>query len=262
MSATSENRKLCDLVRELATKMDRPICSKDLHAHFEVYPESRPSLTQRYGQVLLKAGRPFRNYGPRIHQVGIHDNRAYYAPDPKQIWETRFTEFRNGEKLLLFHRLRYYEQVRYLLGGPHDALARHSLAGWIVEADLLISRCPAHPVSSILAQQREHIRLLAAPSFTRVVPTDLLPRPAGLSQLQRFNQEHAAHRSGFRVNYNRYLAELKWPQSHIYAPLRGLNYSARQLQAFIVSKWPLAGQNEEEAFALLWALRYPPVIRG
>lgn len=126
--------------------MDRPICSKDLHAYFEAYPESRPSLTQRYGQVLLKAGRPFRNYGPRIRQVGIHNNRAYYAPDAEPKWDARFTEFRNREELIRFHRLRYYEQVRYLLGGPLHAVASHSLAGWIVEADLLISRCPAHPV--------------------------------------------------------------------------------------------------------------------
>jgi len=259
MSATSENRKLCDLVRELATKMDRPICSKDLHAHFEAYPESRPSLTQRYGQVLLKAGRPFRNYGPRIRHVGIHNNRAYYAPDAEPIWDARFTEFRNREELIRFHRLRYYEQVRYLLGGPLRAVASHSLAGWIVEADLLISRCPAHPVSSILARQSEHIRPLAARLFTPVIPNDLLPRSAALSLLQQFNREHAAHRSGFRVNYNRYLADLKWPQSHLFAPLRGLKYSERQLQAFIVSRWPLAGQNEEEAHALHWALRYPPI---
>jgi hypothetical protein len=256
-SKISQNHKLCGLVMALAMELNRPVCSADLERHFEIEPENRPLLTQRLGQLLLKAALPAQTDVPRIRQVGLHGYRAYYAPDASRIWDDRFAQFRNEEELILFHRLCFFENVRYLLGGSHDALARHSLAGWIVEADYLMGRCPTHPLSTTLVQQCDQTRHLAAPSFTRVIPCDLLIRSAALSLIQSFIQERAAHRLGFKINYCRYLTDLKWPQSHLYPPLQVLKYSARQLQAFLVSRWPMDHENEEEACAVRWALRYP-----
>ena len=257
MNLLSENRKLYDLVSALAQELKRPISSKDVDRHFEVHPASRPILTQRLGQLLIKAARPAKTGIPRIRQVGLHAYHAYYAPDSTPIWDVRFAEFKNYEELGLFHRLRFHEKVQYLLNGPHDALARHSLAGWLTEADLLMGRCPVHPLNAALIQQRDQVRHLAARSFTPVIPSDLLPRSTALSLLRRSIVEHADHRLAFKINYSRYLSALKWPQSHLYPQLQVLKYSARQLQAFLVSRWPQEHENEEESYALRWALRYP-----
>ncbi len=216
-----------------------------------------PVLTQRLGQLLLKAARPAKTGVPRLRQIGLHGNHAYYAPDSSQAWETCFADYRNQEELVLFHQLRFLERVRYLIGGPHDELARHSIAGWIAEADFLMGRCPTHPLGSILIEQRNRVRHMAAASFTRFTPSDLVPRSVALSLLQRSIFGSAAHRQGFQINYSRYLSALRWPQSHLYPSLQVLKYSHRQLQAFIGSRWPQMHENEEEASALLWALRYP-----
>jgi hypothetical protein len=253
----SENRKLYDLVSTLAQELKRPISSKDVDRHFEVYPASRPILTQRLGQLLIKAARPAKTGIPRIRQVGLHAYHAYYAPDSTPIWDVRFAEFRSREDLTLFYQLRFLEKVRYLVGGPHDALVCHSLAGWLVEAELLMGRCPTHPLSAALIQQRDQVQPLAAGSFTTVIPADLLPRSTASSLLQRSMVEHASYRRTIKINHSRYLSVLKWPQSHLYPSLPALMYSDRQLQAFLVSRWPRDNENEEEAYALRWALRYP-----
>jgi len=253
----SENRKLYDLVSALAHELKRPVSSMDLNRHLAIHPETRPVLTQRLGQLLLKAARPAKTGIPRIRPVGLYSYHAYYAPDSSQIWDARFDEFKNYEDLISFHQLRFPERVRYLLNGPHDALARHSLAGWLAEAELLMGRCPTHPVNVALIQQRDQVRLLAALSFAIVIPCDLLPRSTALSLLQRSIAVHAAHRLPFKINHSRYLSTLKWPQSHLYPTLRALKYSRPQLQAFLVSRWPQDHENEEEAYALRWALRYP-----
>jgi hypothetical protein len=255
--AISENRKLCDLVLKLALELRRPVCSTDLDRHFMIHPESRPVLTQRLGQLLLKAARPAKTEIPRLRQVGLHGNRAYYAPDDDPFWHACFTEYTNREELVHFHQLRYFERVRYLMGSPHDALVRHSLAGWVREAEFLIGRCPRHTISGVLAQQREQMRGVVAPVFGRFIPEDLLTRPAALKHLQRFIRQRGAHRLGFKINYNRYLVELGWPQSHLYPRPPELRYSRRQLEAFMASRWPLVLENEEEAHAVRWALRYP-----
>jgi hypothetical protein len=253
----SENRKLCDLVSALAMELGRPVCSIDLDRHFAAHPESRPLLTQRLGQLLLKAARPARTGISCIRQVGLYANHGYYAPDTSRIWDVRLAEFRNHEELILFHRLRFFARIRYLIGGSYDALARHALAGWMAEVDFLMGRCPSHPSCAILIQQRDQIRPLAASSFARVVPSDLISRSVALSLLQRSIFENAAHRQGFKINYSRYLSQLKWPQSHLFPSMQVLKYSRRQLEAFIVSRWPRVHENEEEATALCWALRYP-----
>jgi len=258
MSAmTSENRKLYDLASALAHELKRPICSTDLNRYLEVHPVSRPVLTQRLGQLLLKAARPAKTGIPRLRQVGLYGYHAYYAPDADPIWEVRFAEFRNCEDLVLFYRLHFLGKVRYLVGGPHDALVRHSLAGWLVEAELLMGRCPTHPLNIGLIHQRDQVQPLAAGSFTTVIPADLLPRSTALSLLQRSMVEHASYRRTIKINHSRYLSVLKWPQSHLYPSLPALMYSDRQLQAFLVSRWPQDHENEEEAYAVRWALRYP-----
>src|SRR5258708_14195951 len=102
----------------------------------------------------------------------LHHTLRAPITSPTVIWDARFVQFRNEEELVLFHRLRFPERVRYLFGGPHDELARHSLMGWMVEADFLMERCPTHPLSSALIQQRDQTRPHAARSFTPFIPSD------------------------------------------------------------------------------------------
>ena len=52
---TSETHKLIELVAQLCQRMDRPVCSNDLKAHFRENPAAIPLLQQRLGQVLIKA---------------------------------------------------------------------------------------------------------------------------------------------------------------------------------------------------------------
>jgi hypothetical protein len=253
----SENRRLCDVVLALSHQLNRPVCSLDLVKHFEAHPESRPILTQRIGQLLIKAARPAKSSVPRLRQVGLFGSRAFYAPNADPAWDDRFVEYVNRGQLDLFQRLRYPEKVWYLLGGAFDSLARHSLTGWMAEAQMLVVRCPDHPASIVLIQQREQVRPVSATKFQRFIPDDLLSRDVAMRTLQRFVRDRTPHRTGFQVNYNRYLCPLRWPQSALYTQSPEMTYSLGQLKAFMTSKWPRDDENEEEAHALYWALRYP-----
>jgi hypothetical protein len=234
--AHSENQRLCELVLKLAVQLDRPICSLDLDAHFHTEPDSRPILTQRLGQLLIKAARPAVGPVPRLRRVGLFGNRAYYANDDP-VWNVRFADFVNRGRLELFHELRFPDRVRYLMGSQYGGLASHALAGWVAETELLMARCPDHPLNSDLVRQREQARPLAALTFRLVAHDDLMDRVSARRLLRRLVEHRNPHRCGYKVNYNRYLAPLKWPQSALYPAADGrLDYSRRQLQAYMISR--------------------------
>jgi hypothetical protein len=127
----------------------------------------------------------------------------------------------------------------------------------MVEADLIMARCPDYPLNADLTRQKNQVSSIAAPVFNLIIPDDLLSRAVALRTLRRFIEHRNPHRRGYRVNYNRYLGPFKWPQSSFYPAMHSLIYSRRQLEAYMVSRWPIGHENEEEARAISWALRYP-----
>ncbi len=253
----SEKAKLLAVVSDLSHRLQRPVCSADLIAHFRAFPDSRPILIQRLGQQLLKATRLSKLGVPHLVQVGVFGNRGYYAPDQSPRWQMQFRNYTNGETLKAFFQLRYPDRIRYLLGGPFDTLARNGIAGWIKESTHLIENCPAHLLRHDLEREIGRVKPLAGSEFVESMPDDLISRFQAASFIQSILDARSPFRRGMRINIARYLVKLSWPQSQLFPPSPELCYSQRQLEAFVRSKWPLANENEEEEAAICWGLRYP-----
>lgn len=230
--AISQKAILVEEVEILSRELLRPVSSKDLLHRWKENPDRRPMLTQRVGQLLLKACRPNRRENPILFQVGVIDNLAFYAADQNPEWRKALRRHEIEERAQTHVRWAIPEHAVFLLDTEHDALAKNALAGFVAEwASVAENR-------SIVLPKRMHdllntARREATGRFDGTCP-ELLSREEARSILL----EEMAARNPFyegSTSTHRYLSLLRWPMSSMFGQT---GYWELQIRQFCAARWP------------------------
>jgi len=259
VSFDSERQKLCEVVRVVARSLKRPVCADDVRAHVTASPAHQPLMRQAIGQLLFKTAG--RRGDPTLVRIGLIGNRAFYAPSQDPVWRKRFLAHQALVALRHEIRGRFPETAKPLLKTSHESIARNALAGWLVHTENLLACQPT--LSKGELEEIDDLRRVAqkhsAPSYTLVEPGHLISR----SEARKKIRDAMAKRVPWRVNlpgvtpnWNRYLAELRWPQCALFQQREQPVYWPYQMEAFFAASWPTVGDRLLEARALLGCLRY------
>ncbi len=248
----SQKARLIESVRVLSEELARPVCSQDLQIYFARRPELRPDLLKRLGQQLLAAARNSVLSVPRVHQIGLIGNRAFYAASPDPRWERQLDDYRQELALRTLEDSRIAD---YLLSHPDDTLCVEATIGLAAEVAHILSR-HSQPDQArlqflgLIDDLRPFNERLFRP---RIVHPDLSRREAS----DRLTRLVAARRDGRKLSTNRYLARLRWPQTSLFETPAGPRlYWSRQIDLYVDAKWPDDFGDEILATARFWASRY------
>ncbi|MDD2710594.1 MAG: hypothetical protein PHV34_21655 [Verrucomicrobiae bacterium] len=258
MKTHSEKRKMIAIVNELCHAYGRPVCSSDLKVFFARYPDRRPCLLQRLGQILVKCGYPMTSPANRIYPVGIHRCRAYYAPDIDPFWKKEFRQHVIRDRLQEEIAGHFTDHALQLLKGPNAALARNALAGWLEETGLLLRELKDQNclIAQSIGDLRNEIRLYASPVFIKHEPLDLISKNAAGRFLKEEFIRRNPHCDVNHLSFCRLYKNLRWPQSDLFPKQNPPVYWPSQLAAFVRFKWPLNEDDFVTEKARWFCLRY------
>jgi len=256
----SENERLCDVVRVVAGRLQRPVGAGDILAHVTATAH-QPLLRQAIGQQLFKAARRRRH--PKIYRMGLIGNCAYYAPADTLHWRHRFQAYNAQVTLQAEIEAALPEVAATLLHTEHHALAANALAGWLAQVHRLLSYDPNLTVKQVtsLDQLRARASRHATQLFAHREPEDIIDREAARQWLLNEMGRRVPWRVQFtdvHPNLKRYLAILRWPQCVLFPPRKHPVYWLRQMEAFFSARWPVAGDNPNQGNAILACLKFGP----
>lgn len=250
-----EKMKLVRAVEALSKELNRPVCSKDLKAYFFQNPEKTPILRQFLSQQLLKATRRWSASVPILFQIGMIENRAYYAASDDLEWTQKLKCYSLSCSIQREIKLNMISKAISLVESPHEKFALNALAGWIQEWEPAI-KFTSPEKREILEEMIEEAGKYASPKFIRRVPRRLLNR----NQAMKFLKDETIKRVGkFRtshVNHTRYLAHWNWPQSKLFPTSGKLLYVSEQLRLIAQKTWSTFEEDPYLAEAILVCSRY------
>lgn len=258
----SGKRRLIEAVEHLTRELGRPVRARDLNLYFR-NRQDRPCFL---GGVATNLKSAARDQGcDRLYRIGQIDSRTYYAPTNDNHWRRKLDAYRLRRDW--DRRIKYpvLDDVRYLLGGRHDGMARNALAGWTEDVRHIhgqmvqLGTAPQGGLQSILEAGDE----FAAPQYhPPSYPNNcfLTFREAQewlkIEILRRCPEKHDE-----RIIASRWLRHRAWPQCTVLgtpdptAPL----YLTHQVELIPVVRWPEPDENPDEAAAILEALAYSAV---
>ncbi len=251
---SAEKWKLATEVRDLAIRLDRPVCSADLRAHFREYPDRYPLFMQRLGQVMIKAAR--RTKIQAIWPVGKIHSAVFYAPDLAPEWGEKLESYRLKNEVVARLTEDFPGFVSPLLGGEHDKFARNSFAGYVAEwspvaeSPLLQSWLPLKHFKQLI----ETAKKSSADSFVAISPIDLVDRIAAGNILRREYRRRIDPVS--KLSLHRHLARLSWPQCSLMPSCGTQKFSRAQVFAYAVAAWANDVAEWDLNQAMVRALRY------
>jgi hypothetical protein len=248
-------RLLVRAVRRLTEQLKRPVCTKDLKAHWNQHPGDRPELLQRTGQTLIKAARPVSQ--DRLYRIGLIGNLAYYAADNDPFWKRRLAAHEADLAIENTIKDPFPNHMSALRGGPHEALALNAVAGWAVEMERYLKHASETFSAGVIQNVLNFGLPNELPAWAGISPSDLIGKEAAIQLLTGELSRRAPFKLELRQNWYRYLSPWRWPQSILFQRPDGAPvYSRRQLTLLAMSLWPEAGEDGELARAELLALRY------
>ena len=243
-------KHLVRLVEEVCALKGRPVCSSDLKDHLAQQENAEIGYIQSWGQILLKAAIVRPGPIPRLHSVGIHRYKAYYAPSDDPKWARAFRRFCAEE------RAQYLIKRQFIYCIPPGDVPRD---------------VPLSPLQSIAAASMRRIVEDTAPpleatmvryymdSWLRTHP----PSKVTVPEFKRLTRQQAlqllkqqtALRADYipHMNYNRHMARLSPTILRRESPQV---YCEELIRAYCVVHWPLPHEKpDEQADSLLqWIL--------
>ena len=248
-------RLLVRAVRQLSQQLKRPVCSKDLKAHWNQHPDERPELLQRTGQTLIKAARPVSK--DRLYRIGRIGNLTYYAADNDPYWTRRLAVHEADLVIEKNIRDQVPAQMLALRSSPHEVLALNAVAGWAMEMERHLKQASETFSAGVIQDVLNFGLPDELPPWAGISPDDLIGKGEAIALLTG----ELSHRAPFKLevhnNWHRYLSPWRWPQSILFKrPAGDPVYSRRQLKLLAVSLWPEDGEDRDLARAELLALRY------
>lgn len=257
--ARSEKRKLLAVVDRLCQRHGRSVSSADLLAHFNEHPNDRPCLTKRLGQQLIAAADPKDRFVPRLARIGVFGAKVFYSAEDTSEWRARFADYcaeRRAEQLIgcgLPGVCSVLEETAYW------PFALHAVHGWVAEAEHL-KRSHRDP-QRIVHMLSDHHHLLGDYIQAPFQPgtTELIGRTEATAML--LEKIAPRHPEGEGFSTSRVLAELRWPQSPLFAPLASYRLSPTQLDHYIRGFWPLDDEDAwtHQALFVCWRFGPPPM---
>ncbi len=228
----------------------RVVCSKDITSYLKSRPEERPLLLQAMGQLLLKASQPSTLPAPRLVQHGVIGNVAFYSHEDDSFWRESFRK--HALRSRVSPKVTLPEFAQGLMGTEHESLGKHAAAGFVKEYGPLLDHSDLSDwkdlpllTSALRAArqiQSDHFRLGGSALISRGVARDLL------------KGEYSGRREGFitdRLNVNRHLSLLRFPQSTLFAEVSGCRYLPEQVSAYTRAQWPIS-MEDFELMPLVW----------
>ena len=197
-------------------------------------------------ETACKAGAFLVEPHPRLHKIGIHRNRTYYAATANPEWHVAFERFRATERAEFLIKRGFLQCISSGLA-PRSSLEA-AAAGSLRE---LIEKTLPYLDSSVLTF-RLRFWLDQHPPGIDVIPKFCrISRKAALQRLKTQTRLRAPYVPS--MNYNRHLVRV--------CPLilregRPATYSEEVLRSYCVVQWPLANESgDKEANSLLqWIL--------
>jgi hypothetical protein len=259
MESTQFTRLLADVVM-LCGKLRRPVSSKDLLRYYRRFPESRPLLLQRLGQVLIKLARVRSgSSSARIQKIGIIGNLAFYAPDNSEAMRSSFGLYSTQVALAEQCRFRLPDYAVRLIGTRFEGMARNALAGFVEEWSPAVAQCKG--CSSVTLDEMPGLLATAnnyaTSKFIEVLPENLITRAEAACILREEYQRRSLGTETFSMNVGRHLVHLSWPQSRLFPPLPNL-FWADQVKAYCASRWPVTPVEHELGRGLSLVMIYGP----
>lgn len=250
-----EKMKLVHAVEALSKELNRPVCSKDLKAYFFQNPEKTPILRQFLSQQLLKATRQWSPSVPILFQIGMIENRAYYAAlnDPK--WGRKLKHYSLSCSIQRELKLNMVAHAITLLGTSYEKFVRNALAGWIQEWKPMIKYASLEE-REILEEMIEEARTYAPLKFIRRTPHRLLNRTQAMDFLKKETINRVGKFRTSHINHTRYLAPWCWPQSRLFPRSTKLLYAPEQLRLIVQKVWPTYEEDPYLGEAILVCSRY------
>jgi hypothetical protein len=233
--AYSESQKavLIEEVSLLCRVLGRPVCSKDLLDRWREKPDRRPLLAQAPGQLLIKATRPCKFGHPVLFRVGVIGNLVFYAADQSPRWAEALRRHEIELRAKVHARWGIPEQAVFLLGTEFEASARNALAGFVAEWG------PIAADKSIVLPERLHELLETARSENPGEFRGQCPELIGRGEAMGVILDELAVRSPFPsidINWNRYLAALRWPMSSLFTQA---GFWEEQVRLYCAARWPI-----------------------
>jgi hypothetical protein len=237
---------LLRLVEEVCALKRRPVCSTDLKAHLAQQEHAEIGYIQAWGQIMLKAAVVRPGSTPRLHAIGIHRYKTYYAPSDNPKWASAFERFCAEERAqyLIKRQFIYCLPEGQIPRSPLESIAAASMR-WIVEDT-------APPLEATMVRYRmdSWLRLHPASKVTRPI-FNRLTRQEALLLLK----QETARRADYipTMNYNRHLARVSPTILRRGSPRV---YCEELIRAYCPVHWPLPHEKPDtEAVSLLqWIL--------
>jgi hypothetical protein len=234
------------LVEEVCALKGRPVCSSDLKDHLALQEDPEIGYIQAWGQILLKAAIARSGPTPRLHSVGIHRYKTYYAPSDDPKWAFAFERFCAEE------RAQYLIKRQFIYCLPPGHVPRSPLESIAAASMRRIVEDTAPPLEATMVRYRMDSWLRMHPPSKVTVPE--FRRLTRLEALRLLKQETAL-RAGYipQMNHNRQLANISPTILRRESPQA---YCEELIRAYCVVHWPLAHENpDEQADSLLrWIL--------
>jgi len=233
-------RQLVEDVEYLCGKLGRPVCSKDLLAHYREFPDEQPDKVQALGQQLIKATYARKRASPTLYKIGMVGSFAFYAANRDARWA----------EALRIHALK--------LRIADEPLARNAMRGFLDEY-LPAVVDPGLRGWKKLSSLRRLIKVAeqhASPVFARIEPMDLIGRKEARALMVR---EYIARNPEFDPaghNFNRHLSVLRWPQVGLFPDRMELVYSKRQVLTYCEARWPQSVEERINSGAVWRCLCY------
>lgn len=244
---------LIALVEELSALKRRPVCSTDIREHLAGQDHHEVGYLQALGQILIKAAILRPGSIPRLHAVGIHRNRSYYASTKDERWEAAFVRFCATERAEYLQRRGFLHCLPQ--GSPRSALER--AAACSLRA---IIEDTAGYMDPVMLRHHLDLWLEQHPrSQGATPPCRHLSRRQALALLKR----ETTIRAGYipSMNYNRHLARVSPTILRCGHPPA---YCAEVVRSYCAFQWPMGAENpDREAASLLqWILVMVRVARS
>ena len=238
------------LVEEVCALRGRPVCSADLKDHLAQQEDPEIGYIQAWGQILLKASIVRAGPTPRLHSLGIHCYKTYYAPSADPKWTVAFRRFCAEERAQYLIKRQFIYCIppsdvpRTVPWSPLESIAAASMRRIVEDT--------APPLEATMVRYRMDSWLRTHPPLKVTVPEfKKLTREKAL----RLLRQETALRAGYipQMNHNRHLALISPTILRRECPQV---YCEELIRAYCVVHWPLAHENpDEQADSLLqWIL--------
>ena len=237
---------LLRIVAEVCALKRRPVCSTDLREHLAQQEHAEIGYIQAWGQILLKAAVVRPGSTPRLHAVGIHQYKTYYAPNDDPQWTFAFERFCAEE------RAEYLIKRQYIYCLPEGQVQRSPLESIAAASMRRIIEATAPPLEATMVRYRMDSWLRLHPKSKVTMP--IFKRLTRQEALQLLKQETLRRADYLRnMNYNRHLARVSPTILRCGSPQV---YCEELIRAYCVVHWPLPNENPDtEAASLLqWIL--------